>query len=130
MLKLVLLESILFHIILLVQMVVFFRTFIHCKYTLFKKNTNLVLELVVFAEELVAEWALVNSPSVRPNVPLALNAHGVQQGALASVHLQALSPVAHPSLAYVAYRAHHPHSCERENLRVWCFINSKLYQKN
>jgi len=81
----------------------------------------LVLELVVFAEELVAEGALVNPPSVRPNVPLALNAHGVQQGALASVHLQALSPVAHPSLAYVAYRAHHPHS---SCMLIWMFYNT------
>lgn len=67
----------------------------------------LMLELVVLAQEVVAEAALKHPPTVVPHAPLALDAHRVHQRAGAGVRLQTLPTVADPRLAVVADRTDH-----------------------
>lgn len=72
---------------------------------------RLVFKLVVLTEKTVAEGALENTTPVFPDVAFTLNARGLLQRTCAGVGGQALSPVAHPRFAIVAYGSNHAESC-------------------
>lgn len=69
---------------------------------------GLVLKLVVFAEECIAEAAPEHPPSVIPNATFAFHANGVLEWTGARMHLQALAAVTYPGLAKVADGSNHP----------------------
>lgn len=70
-------------------------------------TAGLVLKLVILAQERQAEAALEDAATVRPDISLALNAHGILEGTRTSVRLQAFSSVANPRLAKVTNSADH-----------------------
>lgn len=75
--------------------------------------TGLMLKLVIFTKEAVAEGALENATSMLPHVALTFYARGVLEWTSAGVRGQALPPMAHPCFAVVAYGTNHAQSsCE------------------
>lgn len=66
-----------------------------------------MLELIVLAQESVAEGALEDAPTVLPDTAFALQAGRILQRTRAGVVLETLASVANPSLAEVADGAHH-----------------------
>ena len=71
---------------------------------------GLMLELVVFAQEILAEAALENAPSEIPDSALALGANHVRQRTRARVSLKTLPTVTNKRLAEVTNGAHHTHA--------------------
>lgn len=66
-----------------------------------------MLELVVLAQETIAERALKYAPTMLPNATFAFQAHSVLQRASAGVGCQTLATMADPGFAKVADRSNH-----------------------
>jgi len=72
-----------------------------------------MLELVVFAQEILAEAALENAASEIPDSALALGANHVRQRTRARVSLKTLPTVTNKRLAEVTNGAYHTHACDK-----------------
>lgn len=68
---------------------------------------RLVLELIVLAQEVVAEAALVHAATVIPNATFTFDANGIHQRTDAGMRLKALAPVADPGLTVVTDGPNH-----------------------
>lgn len=66
-----------------------------------------MFELIVLAQEVIAEAALIHTPPVIPYTSLALDANCIHQWAHAGMRLQTLPAVADPRLAVITDGTNH-----------------------